>query len=226
MATDTAMTVALTSDVMKHEIYSFQDFRDFACCSPTGFFKYGEDIEVPAPKDVFVVRNSVDLKHMFLEALARITTAMNAKDTLLIFIATHDCGDIIIGNDTLLSKHELKEGVKTRSQRLFFWSTSCYGDFWLDDVPWSGVNAIGNEADTTSNNQPNSSLPSPHPTGSMLQQFRLVPYTELIQSPSARSGNQPSAAMREVMNAHTFEWPSEVDLDELVDLATPFMDCE
>lgn len=128
MATDTAMTVALTSAATKTEVYSVQDVHDFACCSATGFFKYGKDgsdlIEVCAPKNQH-------LKNTFLGAAKRIAAGMNTKDALIIFIAAHNCGDIIIGSDTLLSKDELKEAMITESQRILLWSTSCYGEFGL-----------------------------------------------------------------------------------------------
>ncbi|KAF9072004.1 hypothetical protein BDP27DRAFT_1496629 [Rhodocollybia butyracea] len=258
MATDTAMTVALTSAATKTE--------------QQVFFEYGKDgsdlIEVCAPKNVVVVNNSVDLKNTFLGAVKRITAGMNTKDVLIIFIAAHDCGDIIIGTDTLLSKDELKEAMDTKNQRILLWSTSRYGEFWLEDVPWSGyvaekptknleslaalganhcwgvrdlassASTIRNElegpyeANISANEETRSSLFFPCLTDDILGQFRLVggPSNRLVPSPlsapPARSSQKASDTMREIMHARTFEWPSEVDKDELIELATPLLDCE
>ncbi|KAF9047240.1 hypothetical protein BDP27DRAFT_1517435, partial [Rhodocollybia butyracea] len=171
----------------------------------------------------------------------------------------HDCGDIIIGSNTLLSKDELKKAVDTKSQRIFWWSTSCDGEFWLEDVPWSGyaaqkshknreslashwgvrdltsrANAISDsltrpyKTNTMDNEQTDSSLSFPRLTDDILEKFRLVPYNQLVPDPlstsTARSSQKASDTMREIMHAHTFEWPLEVDKDELLDLATPLLD--
>ncbi|KAJ6589844.1 hypothetical protein DFH09DRAFT_1274166 [Mycena vulgaris] len=155
MVTDIAVAAALVDDptTIMH-LFTTVPFREFTCCSPTGYYKFGDPgadrLEVPVPDDGVVVVNSNGsvLKDNFLQELSSINTRMKPADKLIVFIAAH--GDEVDGA-VLIAKQWLKAsevaGAIKNNATTILWSTACYAGKWLEgNVPWHGyVAAARNE---------------------------------------------------------------------------------